>query len=40
MQTPTTDQMRTAIKVLKKLEDRIDNHGTQSLMQLPDTHLG
>ena len=40
MQTPTTAQLRTAIEVLKKLEERIDNHATRSLMQLPDTRLG
>jgi hypothetical protein len=40
MQTPTTAQLRTAIEVLKKLEERIDNHGTHSLMQLPATRLG
>src|SRR6266571_135984 len=40
MQTPTTAQLRTAIEVLKKLEERIDNHGTHSLVQLPATRLG
>src|SRR5205807_1349988 len=40
MQTPTTAQLRTAIEVLKKLGERIDDHGTHSLMQLPDTRLG
>ena len=40
MQTPTTTQLRTAIKVLKKLGERIDKHATHSLMQLPDTRLG
>ena len=40
MQTPTTAQLRTAIEVLKKLEERIDNHGNHSLMQLPATRLG
>src|SRR5205809_513728 len=34
------DQLRTAIEVLKKLGERIDDHGTHSLMQLPDTRLG
>ena len=40
MRTPTTAQLRTAVEVLKKLEQRIDNHATHSLMQLPDTRLG
>jgi len=40
MRTPTTAQLRTAIEVLKKLGERIDNHATHSLMQLPDTRLG
>ena len=40
MQTPTTAQLRTAIKVLKKLEERIDNHAIHNVMQLPDTRLG
>ena len=40
MQTPTTAQLRTAIEVRKKLEERIDNHGTHSLTQLPATRLG
>src|SRR5207249_7251023 len=38
MRTPTTAQLRTAIEVLKKLEERIDKHATHSLM--PDTRLG
>src|SRR6266508_5660595 len=40
MKTPTTAQLRTAIEVLKRLEDRIDKHANHSLMQLPDTRLG
>src|SRR6266571_7266742 len=40
MRTPTTAQLRTAIEVLKKLEERIDKHANHSLMQLPDTRLG
>ena len=40
MKTPTTTQLRTAIEVLKRLEDRIDKHANHSLMQLPDTRLG
>ena len=37
MRTPTTAQVRTAIEVLKKLEERIDNHATFNTMQLPET---
>jgi hypothetical protein len=40
MNTPTTAQLRTAIEVLKRLEDRIDKHTNHPLMQLPDTRLG
>lgn len=40
MRTPTTAQLWTAVEVLKKLEERIDNHATHSVMQLPDTRLG
>ena len=40
MQTPTTTQLRTAIEVLKKLEERLDTHATHNVMQLPDTRLG
>src|SRR6266550_3820422 len=40
MKTPTTPQLRTAIEVLERLEDRIDKHANHSLMQLPDTRLG
>jgi hypothetical protein len=40
MQTPTTAQLRTAIEVLRKLGDRINEHATHSVMQLPDTQLG
>jgi len=40
MRTPTTAQIRTAIEVLKTLEERIDNHATHTVMQLPDTRLG
>ncbi len=36
MRTPTTAQVRTAIEVLKKVEERIDNHATFNLMQLPE----
>ena len=40
MQTPTPAQLRTAIEVLKKLRQRIDEHAAHSVMQLPDTQLG
>jgi hypothetical protein len=32
--------MRSAVEVLKKLEEHIDNHATHNLMQLPDSRLG
>ena len=40
MRTPTTAQIRTAIEVLKKFEERIDNHATHATMELPDARLG
>jgi hypothetical protein len=40
MRTPTTAQLRTAIEVLKKFEERIDNHATHSTMQVPDARSG
>jgi hypothetical protein len=40
MRTPTTAQVRTAIEVLKKLEERIDNHATFNTMQSPDARGG
>ena len=40
MRTPTTAQLRTTLEVLKKLEERIDNHATHSTMQVPDARLG
>ena len=40
MRTPITAQVRTAIEVLKKLEERIDNHATFNTMQLPETRGG
>jgi hypothetical protein len=40
MRTPTTAQLRTALDVLKKLEERIDNHATHTAMQVPDVRLG
>jgi hypothetical protein len=40
MQTPTTAQIRTAIEVLKKLGERLNEHAAHSVMQLPDSQLG
>lgn len=40
MRNPTTAQVRTAIEVLKKLEERIDNHATFNTMQSPETRGG
>ena len=40
MRTPTTSQLRTAIEVLKNLEERVDNHATNVVIQLPDTRYG
>ena len=35
MQEPTTIQLRTAMEVLQKLGERINNHATRSLRQIP-----
>lgn len=40
MQMPTTAQLRTAIEVLNKLAERINEHAAHSVMQLPDSRLG
>lgn len=40
MLIPTTAELRTAIEILKKLGERINEHATHSVMQLPDTQLG
>ena len=40
MRTPTTSQLRTAIEVLKNLEERVGNHATNVVIQLPDTRYG
>ena len=40
MRTPTTRQLRTAIEVLKNLEERVDNYATNVVIQLPDTRYG
>ena len=33
-------QLRTAIEVLKNLEERVDNHAANVVIQLPDTRCG
>jgi hypothetical protein len=40
MHTPTTAQLRTAIEVLDKLAERLNEHAAHSVMQLPETRLG
>jgi len=40
MRTPTTDQLRTAIEVLKNLGERINEHAAHSVIQLPESCLG
>jgi len=40
MQTPTTAQLRTAIEVLNKLVERLNEHAAHSVIQLPETQLG
>jgi ABC-type sugar transport system ATPase subunit len=40
MRTPTTAQLRTAVEVLKKLEERIGNYAIYSTMQLSEAGLG
>ena len=40
MQTPTTAQIRTAVEVLKKLGERLNEHAAHSVIQLPDSQLG
>jgi hypothetical protein len=37
---PTTAELRTAIEVLKMLDQRINDHAAHSVSQLPDTDLG
>ena len=39
MRVPTTAQVRTAIEVLK-LEERIGNHATFNMLQLPESRGG
>jgi hypothetical protein len=40
MMTPTTAELRTAIEVLKMLDQRLDDQAAHSVMQLPNTELG
>jgi len=40
MHSPTTAQLRTAIEVLNKLAERLNNEAAHTVMQLPDTRLG
>ena len=40
MQTPTTSQIRTAIEVLKKFGENINQNAANMAVQLPDTHFG
>jgi len=40
MRPPTTTQLRTAIEVLRKLGERLNEHGAHSITQLSDTPLG
>jgi hypothetical protein len=37
---PTTAELRTAIEVLKMLDQRLNDHAAHSVTQLPDTELG
>ena len=37
---PTTAELRTAIEVLKALDQRINDHATHSVTQLPESELG
>jgi hypothetical protein len=37
---PTTAELRTAIEVLKMLDQRLNDHAAHSVMQLPKTELG
>jgi hypothetical protein len=37
---PTTAELRTAVEVLKMLDQRINEHAAYSINQLPDTELG
>jgi hypothetical protein len=37
---PTADELRTAIEVLKLLDQRLNDHVAYAVMQLPETELG
>jgi hypothetical protein len=40
MQAPTTAQLLTAIEVLNKLGERLNEEAAHSVIQMPDTRLG
>ncbi len=40
MQTPSTDQIHTAIEVLKKFGEHINHNAANLVVQLPDTLFG
>ena len=40
MQTPTTAQLRTAIEVLNKLAERLNEQAAYSVIQMPESRLG
>jgi hypothetical protein len=40
MQTPTTAQIRTAIEVLKKFSEHINQNAANLVIELPDTRFG
>ena len=40
MQTPTTAQLRTAIEVLNKLAERLNEQAAHSVIQMPESRLG
>ncbi len=40
MRTPSTEQLDTAIEVLKMLGERVNTDAAHSIIQLPDTRLG
>jgi hypothetical protein len=40
MMIPTTAELLTAIEVLKKLGERVNEHAAHSVNGLPDTELG
>jgi hypothetical protein len=40
MQTPTPAQIKTAIEVLKKYAERLNEQATHSIIQMPESRLG